>query len=80
MAGELELVLQENMRRDKWLARLHFLKMLCYHREYVGIEDLRDQYDATMKNIERGISKWSDYRLMEGQMHSNLTFRATVFS
>ena len=78
VAGELELVLQERMKAPERNARLHFLKMLCYHREYVGIEDIRDQYDATFKTIERGQSSWADVKELEAQMHANLTFRATV--
>ena len=63
---------------DERLARLWFLKMLCYHREYLGTEDLKDQYDATLKNIERGTHAWGDYRDLEQQLHTGLTFRATV--
>ena len=78
VAGEVELILQEDLPPAERLARLHFLKMLCYHKEYLGIDELRDQYDATLKNIERGTHAWSDYKELETQMHTALMFRATV--
>ena len=78
VAGELELILQEDIDECEKLVRLRFLHMLCYHRQYLGVEDLRDQYDATMKNIERGLHSWNDVTVLELQMHSSLTFRATV--
>ena len=78
VAGELELLVQEDLKKDERMARLLFLKMLCYHREYLDIEDLRDQYDATLKTIERGLVTWSEFKELEKQMHSSLTFRATV--
>ena len=77
VAVKIELLLQPNMKDMEKTARLHFLRMLCYHHEYLNIENLRDQYDATL-NIERGQSNWSDFKQLEAQMHSNLTFRATV--
>ena len=52
--------------------------MLCYHKGYLEIDDLRDQYDATLKNIGRGTHAWSDLKELEQIMHTNLTFRATV--
>ena len=52
--------------------------MLSYHKEYLGVDDLKDQYDATFKNIERGLFGWSDLKELEAQMHRDLTFRATV--
>ena len=78
VAGEVELLLQEAMSSTERVARLHFLRMLCYHREYLDIVDLRDQYDTTLKNIERGSHTWSDFKELEGEMHSSLTFTATV--
>ena len=66
------------MRIAERTARLHFLKMLCYHKEYVGVDDIRDQYDATLKMIERGQNQWSDFKELESQMHANLISRATV--
>ena len=40
VAGELEMLLQDCMDPGERWARLHFLRTLCYHKEYVDIEDL----------------------------------------
>ena len=74
VAGELELVLQENMSNEERWARLHFLRMLSYHCEYLDIEDIRDQYEATLKHIERGSHSWNDFKALEASMYTNLTF------
>ena len=74
VAGELELILQDRIKQEEMLARLHFLRMLCYHKEYLNIDDIRDQYDANLKNIERGTHSWADYKELETQLHTNLTF------
>ena len=78
VAGELELILQDSILPEERLARLHFLRMLSYHKEYLGVDDLKDQYDATLKNIERGLFGWADLKELEAQMQRDLTFRATV--
>ena len=78
VAGELELILQSELQSEERAARLHFLRTLCYHKEYLRVQDLKDQYDATLKNIERGLHNWSEYLFLDGQLHLNLTFRATV--
>ena len=52
VAEELELLLQEAMGPMEKLARIHLLRTLCYHKEYVEVEDLCKQYNATMKCIE----------------------------
>ena len=53
VAGEIELILQDKLHPIEKQAWLHFLQMLCYHREYLEVTDLRTQYNATLKNIER---------------------------
>ena len=78
VAGELELILQDHIKPVERAARLHFLCMLCYHKQYLDISELRDQYDATLKNIERGTAGWAEFKDLERQLHTNLTFRATV--
>ena len=78
VAGELELLIQERLGQVERLARLHFLKTLCYHKEYLDVEELKDQYDATLKTIERGEHNWEDFPNLSVQMHTNLTFRVTV--
>ena len=78
VVGELELVLDELTKPDERVARLHFLRTLAYHREYVGVEDIKDQYDANLKEIERGAAHWCDFLKLVDSLHTDLTFRATV--
>ena len=78
VAGELELLLQDSMDPLERVARLSFLRTLCYHREYLGVDDIRDQYDANLKNIERGSFRWSEFKTLNQQLHNNLTFIANV--
>ena len=52
--------------------------MLCYHKEYLGVGDLRDQYHASLKNIKHGNLSWSDFKELGQQVHPNHTFRAMV--
>ena len=78
VAGELELVLDELTKPEERVARLHFLRTLAYHRECVGVEDIKDQYDANLKEIERGAAYWCDFLRLTENLHTNLTFRATV--
>ena len=82
VAGELEIALQDDrhLRTDEKIARLHFLKVLCYHKEYLDVNDLKNQYVANLQAIERGEASWSDYKHLAHQLHTNLTFRATVKS
>ena len=40
--------------------------------------ELKDQYDATFKLIERAASTWGDYLSLVSKMHTDLTFRAMV--
>ena len=80
VAGEIELLLQEKMKVEERIAHLHFLCMLCYHKEYLEVGDLCDQYDAMLKNIERGTHTWGDYKELEHLIHTNLTFRTTVIA
>ena len=78
VVGEIELILQEKMKPVEKQARLHFLKTLCYHKEYLEVGDIRDQYNATLKLIECGENTWSDYKDLASQLHNSLTFHATV--
>ena len=68
------------MKVEERIAHLHFLCMLCYHKEYLEVGDLCDQYDAMLKNIERGTHTWGDYKELEHLIHTNLTFRTTVIA
>ena len=80
VAGELELITSSDLEAEEKNARLHFLKILCYHREYLEISDLKDQYVANLQLIERGEANWAEFRSLTSQLHTNLTFRANVKS
>ena len=80
VAGELELLLQENLGGDERTARLAFLRTLCYHKEYLDEADLKDQYVANLQAIERGEASWGEVARLNAQLHSNLTFRAAIKS
>ena len=82
VAGELEIILQDEKvtRPVEKVARLNFLRVLCYHKHYLDLEDIKDQYVAILQLIEKGEVAWSDFRRLSDQMHTNLTFRATVKS
>ena len=78
VAGELELILDDNTSAEERLARLSILCTLAYHKHYLDVEDLKDQYDVVLKEVERGIAGWRDYDKLVSELHVNLTFRANV--
>ena len=57
-AGELELIRRPGILPEEKDARINVLLTLCYHHNYVSIDELKQQYAGTMQRIERGISKW----------------------
>ena len=80
VAGELEIILQDSIKNEERSARLNFLKLLCYHKQYLDIEDIRTQYVANLQAIEKGEADWTDFRRLCNQMHTNLTFHVTLKS
>ena len=81
VAGELELILDQKLiNSQEREARLHFLRIMSYHKQYLDIEDIRAQYVATLQVIEKGDATWTEYKRLADQLHTNLTFRATVKS
>ena len=78
VAGEIELILDDSTKVDEKIARLNILKTLAYHKQYVEVEDLKDQYDVTLKEIEHDAADWADVNKLVNDLHTNLTFRATV--
>ena len=76
--GELEIIRRPGIKLEEHEARLSILNTLCYHSKYVTVEELKSQYDATMKSIERGVAQWSN-KLAE-KLHSDLAFRASVIN
>ena len=77
-AGELEVVARLNSEADSHeiKARLEILTTLCYHSAYLDISELKAQYDATMKRVERGAAQWTSN--LADRLHHDLAFRAGV--
>ena len=59
MAGELETIIRMVDTAEQE-ARLQILLMCMYHSQFLDIEDIKDQYDVTMKMIERKELNWGD--------------------
>ena len=78
VAGEIELLLDQNNRMTlaEHNARLAIVKQLCYHREYLEIDDLRDAYDSVMKEIEQGQSDWGTH--LADKIHQFCEFRSNL--
>ena len=58
VAGELENIVRLEEGAEKG-ARLQIIKTICYHKNYLTDQDLRQGYDDTLKKVERGQEKWS---------------------
>ena len=58
-AGEIELILRTKTEEEKE-ARLRMLLIMLYHSQYIDIAEIRDQYDAILKELERKELHWSD--------------------
>ena len=75
-AGELELIRRPKISPEEQRARIDILLTLCYHHSYVGIDELKTQYGATMQRVERGAAQWSES--LAERLHHDLAFRASV--
>ena len=75
-AGELETIKRPGISNAERAARLDILSTICYHSVYVSLEELKQQYHATMKRVERGVSQWNSS--LASQLHQDLAFRASV--
>ena len=60
VAGELEIISRVGIRSTERKGRLRLLKEICYHQNSYEWEALRDCYASVVKNIELGISDWSE--------------------
>ena len=80
VAGEIELIIQnyKQMSGEERMARLKVLKNICYHREYLHIEDLRQCYDSVMKEVETGRASWTSN--LDDKVHQFCQFRANVIT
>ena len=76
IAGELEiadLLVVESLERKE---RVQIAKTLCYHKNYLNDNDLREGYDTIMKQVEQGKITWGDN--LAGRLHEHLDYRANV--
>ena len=76
IAGELELAARDNINTAERLARLNIAKVICYHKQYLSDQDLRNGYDNILKKVEQGLEDW-DGRLAE-DLHEYFDYHTTV--
>ena len=76
IAGELELIGQEDITENERNARIAIAKTLCYHKLYLKDEELREGYDQILKRIERGTQDWDE--ALGEHLHELLNYRANV--
>ena len=60
VAGELETTASTNIGPEERTARINIAKTICYHKAYLGDEELRNGYDQLLKSVEQGNSDWTD--------------------
>ena len=77
IAGELELIVSSDLPLEERTTRAKLLKTLCYHQPYLDDKELKDAYDVSLKNIEKGNNKWGEDNL-DRDLHQLLEFRANV--
>ena len=58
VAGELEIALLQN--EPERSAGIQLAKTVCYHKQYLKDEDLRNGYDSILKRVEQGAMTWED--------------------
>lgn len=73
VAGELEIISRKTCSKEEREARQGILKYLAYHFSYLDTNELREQYDAIMKRVERGELSWSQN--LPKKIHKSLAFR-----
>lgn len=73
VAGEIEIISRTSCGEKERQARLGILKYLAYHFAYLDTAELREQYDAIMKRVERGELGWDNN--LPKRIHRSLAFR-----
>ena len=76
IAGELELIAQEDITSNVRKARTAIARTLCYHKTYLDDENLRDGYDHILKKVKRGAQEWDE--VLGEHLHEYLHYRANV--
>ena len=64
------------MSADECTAHTEIAKTLCYHKRYLGDDDLREGYDSILKQGEQGKLNWKDD--LADKLHNHLDYRANV--
>lgn len=73
VAGELEIISRLPCDSEERSARVGILKYLAYHFAYLDTQEIREQYDAIMKKVERGELTWNSK--LAKKVNKSLTFR-----
>ena len=74
VAGELEIALiQKDPERSK---RIQVAKTICYRKQYLKDDDLRNGYDSIMKKVEQGNLNWTDD--LAEELHKHYDYRANI--
>ena len=76
VAGELEIVMLRTTPPEEREACIQIAKTVCYHKEYLGDEDLRNGYDAILKRVEQGNEVWGAH--LGEELHKHYDYRANV--
>ena len=76
IAGELELVDGHCNSEEEKNARIQIAKTLCYHKNYMEDDKLREGYEAILQQVEQGKLNWSDE--LGIKLHEHLDYRANV--
>ena len=76
IADELELALLPSISEDERVTQIEIAKTLCYHRKYLGNEELKEGYDNILKQVEQGKITWKDD--LPKKLHNYLDYRANV--
>ena len=76
IAGEIELILLKTTGAEERNARLKIVKILAYHKQYLGDAELREGYDYVLKQVEQGVKDWGDD--LSKDLHEFLDYRANI--
>ena len=76
IAGEIELAMQTDIDPEERIAHLSIAKTLCYHRNYVSDDVLREGYDIMLKRVELGTHEWDE--VLGEHLHEYLNYKANV--
>ena len=76
VAGVLELAAQEHISKEERMNRILMAKTICYHRQYLRDEDLRNGYDSIIKKVEQGLESWKSN--LGELLHQHYDYRTNI--